>query len=45
MKKNVQKWILGSLLIAALLMGARSIIRANEAAMGGAGQPAGFYGH
>jgi hypothetical protein len=42
---NKAKWLVGSLLVVALLWGARSIVQTNEAAVGGAGQPAGFYGH
>jgi hypothetical protein len=45
MHKNALKWVLGSFLVLALLLGARSIIRINAAAMGGTGQAAGFYGH
>jgi hypothetical protein len=43
--RHVVKWGIGTLLIAALLLGARSIIRMNEAAMGAEGQATGFYGH
>jgi hypothetical protein len=45
MLKNTFKWVIGSLLIAVLLLGARSIIRANEAALGAAGEATRFYGH
>ena len=45
MNRNMLKWIVGSFLVAALLMGARSIIQVNEAAMGAAGQTTGFFGH
>jgi hypothetical protein len=43
--RNVVKWRIGTLLLVALLLGARSIIRINKAAMGAEGQAAGFYGH
>ena len=43
--RNVVKCGIGALLIAVLLLGARSIIRMNEAAMGSEGQATAFYGH
>ncbi len=43
--RRVIKWGIGMLLIGALLLGARSIIRMNKAAMGAEGQATGFYGH
>ena len=43
--KAVLKWIVSSFLVIALLLGARSIIRMNEVAMGESGQPTRFYGH
>ena len=47
MTSLIVKWTIGSMLIAALLAGAYSIIQANQAALGGSGnaQPATFYGH
>ena len=47
MTRLMLKSLIGTMLIAALLAGARSIIRENEAAMAGnsGGRPSGFYGH
>jgi hypothetical protein len=47
MHKRIIGWLVGSLVMAAILTGAYYVVRANQAAMAGStnGQPAAFFGH
>jgi hypothetical protein len=47
MRTSKVRWVIGSILIAAILAGAYHIVRLNRAAMAGTSntQPSGFYSH
>ncbi len=47
MRTRITSWMVATVALAGLLVGAYRIVQANDAAMAGTmnGQPSGFYGH